>query len=356
MFSGARKRSKKTGQPPGTLIYTGNKKKISPRVSVLTFSATECYEKSGSLLSECLPTQTAADTITWINVQGLTNPALIDEITKQYNLHPLTVEDILSVEQRSKVEEFEHYLFITLKMLFWNDEKRVFTIKELSIVIGSNFILTFQEDEFNFFDNIHERIKHSPHQGLRKQRSDYLAYRFIDLVVDYYFLVLEGIGDQIEKVEDLIIANPTKQTMKNLYRLKRQMLLLRKIIWPIREVINHLLKIEGSIIARETHIYFRDVYDHAVQAIDTIETFRDMLSNMLDIYLSNLTNRMNEIMKVLTIITTTFIPVTFIASIYGMNFEYMPELRWKWGYPIVLFIMLCVILSMAYFFRRKKWW
>ncbi len=355
MFSGVRKRSRMAGQPPGTLIYTGNKKSVVPQVRVTMLAGDQFYDQSGPRLQDCLPAKMPEGAVTWIDVTGLNDINLMKEIAEHYHLHPLTVEDILNVEQRSKVEEFDDYLFLTLKVLRWKANKKTFSVEELSIVIGTNFVLSFQEEPSTLFDPIRERLSHGA-QGLRKQSSDYLAYRLIDNVVDQYFLVLEGLGDQIEKVEDLIIASPTKNSARALYRIKRKMLILRKIIWPIREVINHLLKLDEKIISPFTQVYLRDVYDHTVQAIDTVETFRDMLSNMLDIYLSSLTNRLNEIMKVLTIITTTFIPVTFIASIYGMNFKYMPELSWKWSYPVVLCVMLCVIIIMAYYFHRKKWW
>lgn len=355
MFPELQNRSQKAGQPPGTLVYTGTKKNTISHLTITIYSADNFYEKSGLNLEECLPKETQASEITWLHLTGLNNIPLVEEIAKRYNLHPLTVEDILNVEQRSKVEEFDDYLFTTLKILHWNAQKKIFTIQQLCLVIADHSVLSFQDHGSTLFNNLRERMRNTPHAGLRKQSSDYLAYRLIDTVVDQYFVILEGLGEQIEKVEDLIITSPTKQSMRALYRLRRQMLLLRKAIWPIREVISHLLKVDGKLISSFTQVYLRDVYDHTVQAIDNVETFRDMLSNMLDIYLSSLTNRMNEIMKVLTIITTIFIPITFIASIYGMNFIHMPELKWKWAYPAVLGLMACVTGGMLYFFRRKKW-
>lgn len=355
MFSEVRKRSKKAGQPPGTLIYTGNKKAFIPYVTVITYSETDFRETSGPNLEECLKDQIENPITTWINIDGLHDLALIQELAARYHLHPLTIEDILNVEQRSKLEEFDDYIFITLKVLRWNTKKSTFSIEELSLIIGEGYILTFFEQPNAIFDSIREKIRNSSHQPLRKSSSDYLAYRLIDTVVDFYFVVLEGLGYQIEQNEDAILANPTKQNLRTLFRLKRKMLLLRKAIWPIRDVVSHLLKIEGNLFSPYMHIYMRDVYDHTVQAMDTVETYREMLSNMLDIYLSTLTNRMNEIMKVLTIIATIFIPVTFIASIYGMNFIHMPELHMKYGYPVTLSVMGTVILIMLYYFYRKNW-
>lgn len=355
MFSGVRKRSQKAGLPPGTPTYTGTKKSVTPTITLTIYNASDHQEKSSTHLADLLPITLPENTTTWIDVVGLSDLSIINQLAERFQLHPLTVEDILNVEQRSKVDEYDHYLFLTLKILNWHAEKKTFSIDELSVVVGKNYILTFQEQKSDLFKMLHERLQSGMQQALRKQGSDYLAYRFIDIVVDQYFVVLEGLGDRIEKIEDVIISNPTKKNARTLYRLKRQMLLLRKTIWPIREVINHLLKDEEQV-SNYTRIYLRDVYDHAVQAIDTIDTFRDMLSNMLDVYISSLTNRMNEIMKVLTIIATIFMPVTFIASIYGMNFHYMPELNYKWSYPIVLSVMATVIVSMLFFFHRKKWW
>lgn len=356
MFSEIRKRSHKAGQPPGTPIYTGDAKTVMTHITVVAYTADEYYEKTGPSLVECLPSLKTKPVVTWVNVEGLNDVKLIEEIAKQYNLHPLTVEDILNVGQRSKIDEFDDYLFITLKTLQWDAAKKNFSMAELSLVVGADFLLSFQEQPSVIFDNIRERLRTIPQQIMRKQGTDYLAYRLMDIVVDQYFLVLEALGDQIEILEDSIITNPTREKARALYRLKNSILILRKAIWPIREVVNQLVKVPDKIIAPATQVYFRDLYDHTVQAIEGIETFREILSNMLDIYLSSLTNRMNEIMKVLTVIATIFIPVTFIASIFGMNFKYMPELQWKWGYPAVLGLMFCVIAGMIYYFKRKKWW
>lgn len=356
MLSGVKQRSKKAGLPPGTAIYTGTKKTDNPVMTVVVYDASNYYEKQGKNLSDCLPPTIAPDATTWIDVVGLSDVALVNQITEHYQIHPLTMEDILNVGQRSKIDEYENYLFLTLKMINWHADKKNFSVEELSLVMGHGFILTFQEQRSDLFQPLHERLAASAQQSLRKQGSDYLGYRLIDLVVDQYFVVLEALGERIEKLEDAIVSDPSKKNARALYRLKRQMLVLRKTIWPIREVVNHLLREDAKVITSYTHLYLRDVYEHAIQALDTIDTFRDMLSNMLDIYISSLTNRMNEIMKVLTIIATIFMPVTFIASIYGMNFRNMPELNAQYGYPMVLTVMACVMGSMIYFFRRKKWW
>lgn len=354
MFSEVRKRAKKTGQPPGTPIYTGTQHEITPKIRVITYSQNECKETSGGTLEECLPDQ-LDNGVTWVDVQGLHNTPIIEKISERFNLHPLTTEDILNIEQRPKVDEFEKYLFITLKVLNWNKKKSTFVIKQLSLILGKNFVLSFHETHTNIFDAVRERLCSQKNQRMRQQGGDYLVYRLIDAVVDEYFLVLEALGDLIGDVEEEIIASPKPQNSRNIYRLKRKMLLLRKAIWPMREAISHLLDEDDELISKFTRVYLRDVYDHTVQAIDSIDTFRDMLSSMLDMYLSSLTNRMNEIMKTLTIITTIFIPITAIASIYGMNFADIPGLHWHYGYYTTLVVMVLIAIAMIIYFQRKKW-
>lgn len=345
---------KKAGQPPGTPIYTGNKTDVKTVITVIEYSKEDYFEKTGSTLEECLLPQ-KENSITWLNIEGLNDIDLIKKIANRYELHPLTVEDILNVDQRPKVEEYDNYVFITLKILLWKEKENTFSIEQLSIIVSKHFILSFQESDTTLFNSIRERLSGGSMQRLRQHGTDYLSYRLIDAIVDQYFVVLEELGENIEKVERRIIISPTPQNSRTIYRLKHQMLVLRKVIWPMREALSHLMQVEGDFITSFTRLYLRDVYDHTVQAIDTLETFRDMLSGMLDVYLSSLTNRMNEIMKVLTIISTIFMPMTFIASIYGMNFDHMPELRWRYGYAFALGLMLIVGLIMVYYFRRKKW-
>lgn len=347
----ASKQAQKTGQPPGTLMYTGKEKAVKSSVTVFIYNDCEMHETTGPQLPPSLPTLD----MTWINIDGLNDTALIDQITARYQLHPLTVEDILNVQQRSKVEEFDHYLFITLRVLFWDAVVHTFSTEQLSLIVGQDFVLSFQEKSSGLFNIIYERLRADGAQRLRQHGSDYLAYRLIDVVVDQYFIVLEGLGDRIEDLEERIIANPSSKNSRMLYHLKRQILMLRKAVWPTREAISHLLQVERDIITPFTRLYLRDVYDHTIQAIDSLETFRDMLASILDVYLSSISNRMNEVMKVLTIIATIFIPITFIASVFGMNFKYMPELEWRFGYHIALGIMFFIALIMLYFFHRKKW-
>lgn len=354
MFREIRKQARKAGQPPGTLLYTGNEKISVPKITVAIYNEQNFHEVTGDSLEECIPSDIGQAKL-WINVDGLQDVKLIEKIASRYQLHPLTVEDILTVQGRAKIEEFPGYLFITLKVLQFSKRTHGIRSEQLSLVLCKDILLTFQESESSLFENVRERLRSGPTQRLRQQGCDYLMYRLIDTVIDNYYVIFEHLGDRLETIEEKIIANPEPSISRALYRFKRQILLLRKIVWPVREVISHLLQANGELISSFTQLYIRDVYDHTVQAIDTIETFRDMSSGLLDVYLSSITNRMNEIMKVLTIISTIFIPITFIASVYGMNFEFMPELHWRWGYPAVLILMLVITLFMLFYFRRKKW-
>ena len=306
LFSDVRQRAKKAGQPPGTLMYTGQKKNKVPVVTVSTFDANDCEITTGNDINVALSKQNLKK-MCWINVEGMHDVSLINEIAQRFSIHPLTVEDILNVEQRPKIEEFDGYTFLTLKMLYWRKEQSELFAQQMSIIFGKNFILSFHESNTSIFDLIRIKLQSTSSQRLRQQNSDYFAYRLLDAIVDEYFVVLEYLGEEIERVEEKIIAAPTPQNSKIIYRLKRQMLMLRKSIWPLREVVSHLLYEEDAVITKFTRLYLRDLYDHTMQAIDTVETFRDMLSSMLDMYLSGLTIRMNEIMKTLTIITTIFI-------------------------------------------------
>lgn len=354
MFSEVHKRAKKAGYPPGTAAYTGEKNQIAPILTAAFYNKDICDIKTGSEIASSLPNE-KNDGIIWLNVEGLHDAELIKDIAKHFHLHPLTVEDILNVAQRPKVEEFEDYLFITLKALQAQKKTGAFIVQQVSLVLGKNFLLSFHELDTSLFDAVRTRLAKTANQRLRQQGPDYLAYRLMDAIIDEYFIVLEQLGDQIEKTEEDIINNPTPQTPRIIYRMKRQMLLLRKAIWPMREAMGHLMHGEDEFITQFTQVYLRDLYDHTVQAIDTLETFRDLLSNMLDMYLSSLTNRMNEIMKTLTIITTIFIPITAIASIYGMNFETMPGIHSAYGYPMALVCMISIAIMMMMYFWKKKW-
>ena len=354
MSTDIQKRVKKAGQLPGTPIYTGSKLEVIPQVTIATYNNQEFNQQVYTQLDQ-QSIQAKDNYITWIHVEGLRDIHLIEQIAEKYKLHPLSVEDILNVSQRSKIEDFDDYIFITLKILSWEHKLGKMNTEQLSLVIGQNFVLSFSEGPFPAFNLIRERLRtgHSVH--LLENGSDYLAYRLMDITIDQYFVVLEKISDKIENIEENIITSPTQQNARDIFHLKHKILLLRKAVWPIREEISHLLQADHKFITSFTRLYLRDLYDHVVQAIDAVETLRDMVSSIMDIYLSLVTNKMNEIMKVLTIISTIFIPITFVTSLYGMNFKYMPELDWHYGYPGSLVVMGLISCGMLLFFRRKKW-
>lgn len=353
LFSDVRQRAKKAGQPPGTLVYTGVISPKKPLITMMGFNAKDCQLMTSHDMSDVL-SKVDEHEVVWINVDGLQDVDTIKQLCDHFAVHALTVEDILNIEQRPKAEEFDKYLFLTLKILCWSTKETTFSIQQISIILGKTFVLTFLTTSVSIFDSLRLKLQSGANQHVRQQHSDYITYRMLDAIVDDYFVVLEYLGEQIEAVESKIISQPTPQNSKTIYALKHQMLLVRKAIWPLREVINHLLN-ENTFITKFTHTYLRDLYDHTMQAIDTTETCREMLSSLLDMYLSGLTIRMNEIMKTLTIITTIFIPITSISSIYGMNLPDIPLMKSSWGFGIVASMMTASVVFMMIYFRRKKW-
>ena len=334
-------------------MYVGKKKDEKVKVTCITYTAEHFEEQKVKSIDDCFPLKDKP-AITWINVDGVHKLDNIEQIGKQLKIHPLALEDIVHTGQRPKMEDFEDYLFIVLNMLQYDEEVNETKTEQVSLILGSNYVVSFQEDEGDVFGLIRERIR-ADRGRTRKMGADYLAYSLVDAIVDHYFMVLEKVGEQIEDIEDELVKNPTPEVLHTIHSLKRELIYLRKSVWPLREVISRLERWESPLIDKSIDIYLRDVYDHTIQVIDALETFRDMLSGMLDIYLSSVSNRMNEVMKVLTIIATIFIPLTLIAGIYGMNFRYMPELESSWGYPMVYVVMLAVCAVMLVYFRRKKW-
>jgi magnesium transporter len=348
-----RKRSKKVGLPPGTLVSLGEEKAEKIGISLIDYDEANFEEKEIKGVEECFPFKNKP-TVTWINIDGIHDIEIIEKIGKHFDLHPLTLENILNTEQRPKIEDFDDYIFIALKMLYHDEKEGEIQTEQVSLILGSNFVISFQEREGDVFNPVRERIRTGKGR-IRKMGADYLAYALIDTIVDNYFIIPEKLGERIESIEEELVANPTPETLQAIHTLKRKLIFLRKSLWPLREVISGLQRTESTLIHESTDIYLRDVYDHTIQVIDTIETSRDILSGMLDIYLSSISNRMNQVMKVLTIIATIFIPLTFIAGIYGMNFVYMPELGSPWGYPVVLLVMAGIGILMLVYFKRKKW-
>jgi len=348
-----KKSSKSTGLAPGTPVFIGDMKAEKVKITVIDYDESQFQEKYLKTVEECFPFKDKP-TVTWINIDGVHDIEIIEKLGKRFDLHPLILEDIVNTGQRPKMEDFGSYIFVVLKMLYYDEKKKEIEGEQVSLILGSNFVISFQEKEGDVFNPIRDRIRNAKGK-IRKTGADYLAYGVIDAAVDSYFLILEKIGEKIEGIEEDLVRKPTPETLQTIHNLKRDMIFLRKSVWPLREVVSGLQRGDSSLIGESTRIFLRDVYDHTIQVIDTIETFRDMVSGMLDIYLSSISNRMNEVMKLLTIIATIFIPLTFLAGIYGMNFKYMPELEWRWGYFGALSIMVVIGIFMFIYFRRKKW-
>ncbi len=348
-----KKTSKKWGLPPGTLVHIGEKKAEEVRITVIDYDETHFDERRVETIAECFPFRDEP-TVTWVNIDGLHRADIIEALGNHYGLHPLVMEDLMSTGQRPKMEDYESYIFIVLRMLSYDEDKRVVTDEQVSLILGSNFVFSFQEKQGDIFDPVRERLRNGKGR-MRKMGPDYLTYALIDSVVDYYFIILERLGEDIGLLEDELVRNPTIETLQSIHNLKREMIFLRRSVWPLREVISRLERGESTLFKQATMVYLRDVYDHTIQVIDTVESLRDMVSGMLDTYLSSISNRMNEVMKTLTIIATIFIPLSFVAGLYGMNFINIPELQLPWGYFMALSIMAAIALGMLAYFKRKRW-
>jgi magnesium transporter len=335
-------------------VHIGRQRSQGTRITVIDYDETRFIEQDVASAEACFSFRDKP-TVTWINIDGINQTEVLEKIGACYDLHPLVMEDILNTEQRPKIENYDAYLYIVLKMLYYDDKTASVSTEQISLIVGQNHIISFQEGiEGDVFNHVRELLRNEKGRA-RRLGADYLAYSLVDAVVDNYFSILEKLGESIEALEEKLVTNPTAETLHQIHYLKREMIFLRKAVWPLREVIGGLERGESAIISDATRIYLRDVYDHTIQVIDTIETYRDMVSGMLDIYLSSVSNRLNAVMKVLTIIATIFMPLTFIAGVYGMNFRYMPELEWRYGYFVIWVVMLIVGICMGVYFKRKKW-
>jgi len=330
-----------------------------PRFTVIEYDENHFLETETNDVENCLMFRDRPY-MTWINVDCPRQIYSLEKLGACYGLHPLVLEDILT-DQRPKVEDYEDYIFIVIKMLYYkeaedDDEIGDFNIDmdQVSIIFGNNFIISFKEKDVDVFRPLKERLR-TARGRIRKQGADYLAYSMIDSIVDHYFVIMEKLGDRFEELEDSVVSNPEPGILPAIYNLKRDMLFLRKSVWPLREAISRMQRMDSHLISETTRIYLRDVYDHTIQVIENIETFRDMSASLLETYLSSLSNKLNEVIKLLTIISTIFIPLTFLSGLYGMNFTYMPELQHPYGYPAVLVLMLLVVAVMLTYFYRKKW-
>lgn len=345
------KRSKKTGLPPGTLVHIGEKKTDKVTITAFSYAGARCDEYQVLSVDELTPP--ADESVSWVNVSGVHRTDILESCGKQFQLHSLLLEDIANTDQRPKLDDYETCLFLVLKMLSVTDRQDI-VVEQVSLIFGRNFVLSFQENGTDVFTPVRDRLRGGKGR-LRQSGADYLFYALVDAIVDQYFAVVEVLGEKIEELQDLVVSDPKPETLHKIHALKRQLLFLRRAVWPLREVTNNLSRSECPFLQESTKVFFRDVYDHVVQIVDTIETLREMVSASLDIYLSSISYRLNAVMKVLTIITTIFMPLTFIVGIYGMNFEHMPELKWEWGYPLVVGVMVMIAIAMLGFFIRKRW-
>ena len=360
MFKLWQSQGDKAGLPPGTAIHIGDVKTERVRINLVDYGPDHYESVAIDDLQACQLFTARQDSITWINIDGLHEVDILERVGQCFGLHPLTIEDILNTNQRPKLDIYDDYIYLVLRMPEFAPDSGEITLEQVSFIVSGNRVVTFQERPGDTFDSVRNRLKSGKGKS-RKLGTDYLLYALVDSVVDNYFIMLEKLGEEVELLEVELVENPAPATMRKISFMKRQMVLLRKSVWPLREVISSLQRDDVPFIGEHIHVYLKDLYDHTIQVIDTVETFRDIISGMLDIYLSSISNRMNEIMKVLTIFAALFIPLTFIAGLYGMNFNTaaspynMPELNWYLGYPMALGIMTAVAGGMLFYFKRKGW-
>lgn len=339
---------------PGTLTYTGDKEKKDIKVEVIEY-APESHQVTDAKSVDIAFNKSKAKEIRWINVNGLSQTEQIERLGNHYQLHPLILEDIVDTNQRPKIDEYPDYLFVVFKMLYYNAHGG-FVIEHISLVLGQDYVITFQESDGDIFDSLRQRIANAKGR-IRGAGSDYLMFAIMDAVVDHYMTLIEALGERIEDLEDFLFLNNnnTKDITQEIQDLKREVLRIRRAVYPFKEVVHHLEKLETHLIEHRTLSYIRDLYDHIVQVTDSIDIYREMTWGLMDMYMTTISNKMNEVMKVLTIMASIFIPLTFLAGIYGMNFDHMPELHSKYGYYYLLGLMLIVFIAMIIYFKRKKW-
>jgi magnesium transporter len=348
-----KKTSAKVGLPPGSIIHVGEQKIEKVKITLTEYDENNVETCEINSVGEIDP-YTDTPQVTWVNVSGLHDTELIKQIGEKFSIHPLVLEDILNTETRPKIEMTDKYVFIAMKMLTYNTTEHEIVTEQVSFILGDTFVFSFLEKSDNIFNPIQDRITNN-YGRVRKQPSDYLFYALMDVVVDQYFLVLEQIEHNIESLDDEVITNTDRSQIEKIYNLKNKLLLTRRSIWPLREIFSRLTREESKLINKRIMPYLRDLLDHAIQVTETIELQRELTTGIMETHLSMMSFKMNEVMKVLTIIATIFIPLTFIVGIYGMNFKYMPELEWPWAYFALWGVMICVVLLMVFYFRRKKW-
>ncbi len=348
-----KKASEKAGLPPGSPVHVGEIKAEKIKITLIDYDNTNYEEREIENIEESFPFK-ETPTVTWINIDGLHKVDIIEKIGGHFGLHPLVQEDIVHTGQRPKFENLDEHIFVILKMFYYREDNDEVESEQVSIILGSNFVISFQEQEGDTFNFVRDRLRKSKGR-IRRMGADYLAYALIDSVVDNYFSILEKYGEKVEGLEEELTANPGIETLNTIHRLKKEIVLLRRSVWPLREVIGGLEREESELVSDAIMVFIRDLYDHTIQVIDSIDTLQEILSGLQDLYLSSVSNKMNEVMKVLTIFASIFIPLTFMAGIYGMNFEFMPELKLRWAYPALWVAMIVVALGLVAFFRRRKW-
>ena len=344
---------KPPGTAPGTLVHTGPQKVETVRISCIHYDAADLRERRVERVDDLLPLGEQAR-VTWINVDGLHDPGVLETLGASLGFHRLVLEDVLSTGQRPKVEEYGSYFFLVLRMLSFDPATKSVTAEQVSFIVGDHYVLSFQERTGDVFDPVRERLRQGKGR-IRGRGADYLLYALVDAIVDAYFGVLEEMGNEIEAIEERVIMDGSTTLMHDIHRLRSEMLIVRRAVWPLRDALAPVYRGESPLVSEETRVFMRDVHDHAVQVIDTVESLHEVLSSTMDLYLSTISNRMNEVMKVLTIIATIFIPLSFFAGLYGMNFDYMPELSIPWAYPALLVFMTALAGGMVAYFWRKGW-
>lgn len=348
-----KKTSGKAGLSPGTIVHIGEKRTEKIRIRVMDYDNDQIQEKEISNIEECFPFK-EAPTVTWINIDGLHEIELIEKIGNYFDVHSLILEDIVHTATRPKIEEFDNYIFIVFKMLYHDKDADEILDEQFSIILGTNFVISFQEREGTIFDPLRERLR-AAKSRIRKKGPDYLTYALIDSVVDNYYIILEKLGDEIDLLDEALFSTISEEMFQRIHEMKQKLVGLRKSIAPLREILSTIKNDNFSAIDESTLIFFKDVYDHINQIQETTDIYRELVTGLHDTFLTNVNNKMNEIMKTLTITATIFIPLTFIAGIYGMNFKYMPELEWRWGYFSIWAVMIGVVGVMFFHFKRKKW-
>lgn len=347
------RRSSKAGLPPGTLVHLGRHIGDKATITVINYNSDTFRKATTTDVEECFAFIDPAMT-TWINVDAISDPKIVESIGTHFGLHSLLLEDVMSTDQRPKMDDYEDYLYIVLNRLLYDMDSQSVDSDQVSFVLGRDYLITFLERPSHVFNPVIERMQVDKSRE-RKNGPDYLLYALMDVIVDNYFAIIEKGDDMLEDLESKLVAGERIQTLKTIQKMKKQLITVRKTIWPVREAIASIERNESNLISPSLSIYFRDLYDHSIHAFNNVEIMREMVSGSLEIYLSSVSNRLNEVMKVLAIISTIFMPLTFIAGVYGMNFKNIPEIESRYGYAGSLVLMGLVVIAMVIFFKKKKW-